>query len=181
LEVIMIGVPKLSKPVVAVAGTILAAGLFTLATPRVVHAVAAALVQVTNTASNPVPNSDITTSSSRIVALICEGGRFGPCTGFGPGGALDATPYIVPAGQTLVITDADVQAAGGGNDNFQIVGNTFGPGGAGVPPLSVTVLADGTTHHFNYSRGILFPSGASLSPLANAGVEATLRGYLTAD
>jgi hypothetical protein len=165
---------RLSKPVLAVGGAILAGGLIIVMNPRTVHAVAAALVQVTNTASNPVPNSDITTSPSRIVALVCEGGRNGPCVGFAPGGALDATPYIVPAGQTLVITDVDVEASGGGNDNFQVLTT-----GAGVPPLSVTVTADGTTHHFNYSRGMLFPSGASLNPLANPGVAATLRGYLS--
>lgn len=172
---------RIPKSVLAVGGVVLAGGLFAVMNPRTVDAVAAALVQVNNTASNPVPNSDITTSPSRIVALVCEGGRFGPCTGFGPGGALDASPYVVPAGQTLVITDVDVYAAGGGNDNFQIVGNTFGPSGSGVPPLSVTITADGTTHHFSYSRGMLFPSGASLNPLANPGVSATLRGYLSAE
>ena len=45
---------RISKSVMAVGGVVVAAGLLTLTNPKTVHAVAAALVQVTNTASNPV-------------------------------------------------------------------------------------------------------------------------------
>jgi hypothetical protein len=51
---------RLRVSALAVGGIVLAAGLLILAAPRTVHAVAAALVQVTNTASNPVVNADAT-------------------------------------------------------------------------------------------------------------------------
>ena len=49
---------RLPKSLLSFGAIALAAGLLTLAFPRAAHAVAAALVVVTNTRSNPVPNQD---------------------------------------------------------------------------------------------------------------------------
>jgi hypothetical protein len=50
---------KLPKSLLSFGAVALAAGVLTLAFPRAAHAVAAALVEVTNTRSNPVPNQDV--------------------------------------------------------------------------------------------------------------------------
>ena len=49
---------RLPKSLLSFGAVALAAGLLTLAFPRAAHAVAAVLVVVTNTRSNPVPNQD---------------------------------------------------------------------------------------------------------------------------
>ena len=99
---------RLSKSVLAVGGVILAAGLITFTSPKAVHAVvAAALVQVTNTASNPVVNSDATRSPAQIVEIACTNVS---CNAVEPGGSTDFRSYVVPQGQTLVITDIEIQA-----------------------------------------------------------------------
>jgi hypothetical protein len=50
---------RLSKSVGSLGAVALVAGVFTLTVPRAAHAVAAALVQVTNTSANPVLNQDV--------------------------------------------------------------------------------------------------------------------------
>jgi hypothetical protein len=49
---------RLPKSLLSFGAVALAAGVLTLAFPHAAHAVAAALVEVTNTRSNPVPNQD---------------------------------------------------------------------------------------------------------------------------
>jgi hypothetical protein len=50
---------RLPKSLLSFGAVALAAGVLTLAFPRAAHAVAAVLVEVTNTRSNPVPNQDV--------------------------------------------------------------------------------------------------------------------------
>ena len=49
----------------------LAAGVLILAAPRAVHAVAATLVQVTNTTADPVPNKDVDNPARHPFAAAC--------------------------------------------------------------------------------------------------------------
>lgn len=49
-----------AKRLLMVAGVVALTGMFGAAlTPKAAHAVVAALVQVTNTSANPVPNQDV--------------------------------------------------------------------------------------------------------------------------
>ena len=91
----------------------LAAGVLMLAMPRGAHAVAAALVQVTNTAGNPAVTQDTSKSASQLVTL--GGGRV-IFNSYGavqlgqalPGSPENSTGYTVPLGTNLVITGMEV-------------------------------------------------------------------------
>lgn len=167
---------RISKSVLAVGGVVLASGLITVMNPKTVHAVAAALVQVTNTASNPVVNSEATISPSQIVDLNCNGG-LGSCFRVEPGGPLDQDAYVVPANQTLVITDIEIFTSGlGGTAAFALENQGTGPSGGGTDPISESVADNGATYNLSFSRGVVFPSGFIFR--AEGGATARLRGYL---
>jgi hypothetical protein len=95
-----------------------AVGILMLGVPRAAHAVAAALVQVANTASSPVINQGIGNQAAQIVQIECTYNPGGfptqcvavPATGITPY-AVGAPPYVVPAGETLVVTAVDRSAA----------------------------------------------------------------------
>jgi len=63
---------RLSKSVLAVGAVVLAGSLITLMNPKAVHALAAALVQVTNTASNPAVTQSVGAQAGNMVHLTCE-------------------------------------------------------------------------------------------------------------
>jgi hypothetical protein len=168
---------RISRSVVTVSGVVLAAGLITFTNPKAVHAVAAALVQVTNTASNPVPNSDVTSTPSQLVAISCLAVG---CLRMEPGGALDQDAYAVPADQTLVITDVEIETSGqgGGFVQFAVANQGLIPsGGRAVPPIDETVANNGATYHISFSRGVVFPSGFAFRQEGSAPI-AKLCGYL---
>ena len=54
----------LRRIAMAISGTVVAALVLTLAVPRAAHAVLSALVTITNTAANPVPNRDVDNSAN---------------------------------------------------------------------------------------------------------------------
>jgi hypothetical protein len=92
-----------------------AVGILMLGVPRAAHALAAALVQVTNTASSPVISQGIGNQAAQIVEIQCTynpGGFPTQCvavtaTGITPYD-VGAPPYVVPAGETLVVTAVDL-------------------------------------------------------------------------
>lgn len=93
----------------------MAAILVTLAVPRAAHAVVAALVQVTNTASRPLISQGIGNQAAQIVQIECgylpdtqtlEGCNLIPATRIFPSPAPNI--YTVPNGQTLVVTSVDI-------------------------------------------------------------------------
>ena len=72
-----------AKRFLAVAGAIaVAAILGAVVAPKAAHAVAAALVQVTNTTTNPVPSVDVNTPAEEpFQTILCfEFGQYGPCS-----------------------------------------------------------------------------------------------------
>jgi hypothetical protein len=166
---------RISRSVIAVGGVVLAAVVIGFTNPKTVHAVAAALVQVTNTASNPVVNAEVTLSSSQLVQLDCN--TFQSCSVIEPGGVETADAYVIPAGQTLVITDVEIHPP---------LGTGTGVSAFGIFPAKGTqfqindfVTNDGVTHHFTLGRGVVFPSGTSLFAQGSLHVGARLLGYLT--
>lgn len=62
---------KLPKTLPFFGAAAVAAGVLILAAPRAVHAVAATLVQVTNTAADPVPNKDVDNPARHPFAAAC--------------------------------------------------------------------------------------------------------------
>lgn len=75
---------------------VLAAMLLVVAAPKAVHATVAALVQVVNTASNPVPTLEADAATAFVVTAFCN---FGAPPGNDCGSAL----YSVPGGKTAVL------------------------------------------------------------------------------
>jgi len=98
----------LRKAVSALGGIFLAALLIAALAPKATHGLVAALVQVTNTSSNPAATLDNAHAAPWIVDLVCAaapaGGNTGSC---GPGGAA----FTVPGGLALVITSMEFTPA----------------------------------------------------------------------
>jgi hypothetical protein len=174
------------KAVTALGGIFLAALLLAALAPKATRAIAAALVQVTNTAANPVQNQDITTSASQLVTLTCVfglNGVAGNC--FSPPFPPEpsSTPYAVPVGQNLVITEVEVMTPGGGGTAFFLIATSGGQ--------RWEVANDGTTHAFQFPRGgVVVLGGEGFSGTVFSGVvgssesaadevTAIMHGYLT--
>lgn len=70
-----------AKKLLIVAGSVTLAGILAVAmVPKAAHAVAAALVQVTNTTANPVPNLDVNTAAEEpLEAILCFDSGNGEC------------------------------------------------------------------------------------------------------
>jgi hypothetical protein len=192
----MLRSPKSALPV----ATLFAVGLLMLSAPRTVRAVAAALVQVTNTSANPVVTQGIGQQASQQIQLYCVQAGYDPSTQYGSGncallspekGIEGNTAYVVPKDQSLVITAVDISPANGcpaGNYEAAIDATvpstsypipqrwTFGVGSAPQPQgLSATV-------HFTYPSGLSFAPQSTLLSIATL-CPYTIRmfGYLTAN
>jgi hypothetical protein len=185
---------RLSKSVLAVGGVILAAGLITVMNPRTVHAVAAVLVQVTNTASNPVVAQGIDKQATQIVELTC-GYTLVPkapdnvCSlenaDGTPGGT---TYYTVPNGQSLVIDSVDIttgiQAGTPCGSSAFVELSVENPATTQELAREWWLLPAGTgTAHYVYPSGIVLPGGTGVHGLnvifSPCTVGAQFHGYLT--
>lgn len=168
---------RVSKSVMSVGGVVLASMLIGFASPKTVRAaVTALLVQVTNTASNPVVNGEVTRSAPRLVQIYCEP-YSNECNQVGPGASLSQSQYVVPSGQELVITDILVDTPS----------NTV-PTEIVLPPVNPVggitwtwvVANDGTTHHIAMQSGFVWPAGQSITVSTNnIHAHVMLQGYLT--
>jgi hypothetical protein len=187
---------RLSKSVLAVGAVVLAGSLITLMNPKTVHAVAAALVQVTNTASNPVVTQSTGNQAAQIVHLVCNldnSTNNQNCTLDPPQSALSngGPPYVVPDNESLVITAVDILPAEvfvpGCNFNHTVY-LSLGVG------YSQEWVVNNASLHFAYPSGIVVPSGfevqattveyfgpTTATAACNLGPDQVdLRGYLTA-
>jgi hypothetical protein len=131
-------------------------------------------VHVTNPVAAPALTLDISKSASGHVQLTCDNLPTGSTCG---GNML--SPYVVPAGQNLVVTSVDIITQGvssGGNAFFEIHLGLTGLG-------EWTIPFDGVTHSFQYPSGIVFPAGfrfAEPSVSIELSIKsAVLLGYLT--
>jgi len=87
------------KVLTALGGIFLAALFLAALAPKATRAVAAALVQIV-----PGTATHMGQNESRIVSLFCEAGN-SFCNAVDASGTMSTSPYVVPAGFTLVITD----------------------------------------------------------------------------
>lgn len=94
------------KAGITIAGVLFAASAMTLFAPKAAHAVISTLVTVVNTAANPVPVQEVKESRGNFVSV-----SFSMFTGtptyneVSPDGTISSTPFSIPAGEQLVITD----------------------------------------------------------------------------
>jgi hypothetical protein len=87
------------KPLFSYGAVALATAVLFLAAPRAAHAIAATLVQVTNTAANPVPNKDVDQQGRNLYQATQVCSTPSPCTISFPS---------VPTGQRLVVQHVSV-------------------------------------------------------------------------
>jgi hypothetical protein len=158
----------------------LAAMLLSLAAPKAVHAIVAALVEVTNTPANPVPTADVHQSAAQNIELYCSAPYVAAC-GILPQTGGFPVAWVVPSGQNFVITDVEVsmnQYAEGGQSFYSIAWTP--PGGTGVRTENWFVPNNGTTTEFQFSNGIVVLPGSTVVSQGGSNVnQAIVRGYLT--
>jgi hypothetical protein len=177
----------LQRTALSIGALALSAGALTLLTPRAAHAVAAALVQVTNTVSNPAIVQGTDKQAAQQVDVACAVASPGVpnnCTSETPEAGFTAN-YVVPANETLVVTAVDMQpytnlapstCSAGTGISLLVTGN--------VVRKSWYVFGTGTVH-YAYPSGFLVGPGEALSLLVNpasacpAALE--LFGYLTSN
>jgi hypothetical protein len=165
----------------AAAAAILVAVL-TLAAPRAVHALTAALVTVTNTAASPVVSQSVNQLATQNILLI---GRANPGTSSSfsritSDGDDSFAAYVVPSGQSLVITTIDVLPfTTQGIDTFTIFNEP-----SANPRETLQVAGAGTTQ-FQFPSGIVFPAGVFIQVKGESPSPDTLllymHGYLTSN
>ena len=180
-----------------------------LATPRAAHSLAAALVEVANTPANPVVTQGVPALASQIVTLVPSGNGPAGVTSAGAftlsslpqwsaavnSGGIEpfAPPYVVPAGQSLVITSIDLAEISESGTDTVILANSAVPSGQfNVAPLGnwvATLLVPcspgPTTTQYHFSPGLVFSAGQNVWMSDVAGLQGSLiaevHGYLTSN
>jgi hypothetical protein len=164
------------KPVISYGAVALATAVLLLAAPRAAHAIAATLVQVTNTAANPAITQGTEKQAAQLVDLFAQpsSGEFFnvlPTGNFIYG-------YTIPSNQYLVITGVDVTPATcQGSSSVTLVTS-------GSLEIKSWYVSGGITTHFDYPSGILLAPGltptASFSSTGCASF-VQMHGYLTSN
>jgi hypothetical protein len=155
-----------------------------LAIPREVHAVAAALVQVTNTSANPAVTQDISRQASQIVHLTTLGKanvanatmtqlhEYIPGGTFGPG-------YVVPVGQNLVITSIEASVITAGDNYLNLYDNTT------IGQREYWYLPNVGLTQLQFPSGFVYPAGSSvyvyIGGQGSTQMVVDVHGYLTAN
>ena len=177
---------KLSVPL---GGFVVLSLLLTLAVPRAVHAVVAAMVQVVNTASNPAITQDTSKQASLIVNLECafDGGTANCFQIDEHGRSNFTTQYVVPASLHLVVTSLVLDAIPPFPLNCQvsIFDRVVGKFDSDFQDLAFTNFSNSLSILF--TPGIVIAGGAQ--PGLSGGCNGTgfneplyfLHGYLTAN
>lgn len=93
-----------------------------------------------------------------------------------PGGGVEPDTYVVPDGESFVITELEI--TGGGAAIVQLSPVTTGSTGASESQIFRT-SDDNATHQFLFPSGIVWPSGHNIPFSATPGATFCLRGYLT--
>ncbi len=174
---------KFSFPIV---GFAVLAVLLTLAAPRAVHALAAALVQVVNTTANPAITQDTSRQASQIVTLLCQTQSVYPtpfaCIQIDSHGQDAPTlVYTVPSSSNFILTSLDYfpNGAASGQGYLTILDQTQ-PSSSyesiGVVDLSKPVS-------FQFSSGIVVGGTAQPEVACSCGFGPFiyLHGYLTSN
>lgn len=172
----------LRKNLIPVAALAAAAAVLSLTSPRTAYAYNEEPVIILNPVFHPAFVEEVPHFASHLV-LLCSN-TLQPNTEpqffqFSPGGGChQAAPYVVPAGQSLVITAIDIF---NGNDTYVTTQvEILGPTGA----YGVWKVQGSASSEFQYPSGIVVPSGTTLSLNLNGSkepIQVILHGYLTTE
>ena len=128
---------KLLKEALGVLGALVVLmAIVALVAPKRAHAVVAALVQVTNTNSNPVPTQDVGKDLATNEWFECSTSETGS-------EVVSCEPFTVPAGQRFVIDEIDGFCVPAAGQSIQSGGASFIEGGAPALP-SFAMTPEGT-------------------------------------
>jgi hypothetical protein len=168
---------RLLKQALALLGALVVVALIAaFIAPNRAHALAAALVQIV-----PGTTTQVGQNESQLVSLLCSGGN-AYCTAVDSSGAFSTTPYVVPSGYTLIVTDWEWSGNGGaaqGTFAFDSLRNSSAGDFANSGAL-VTTVGTVTYAHEHYASGIRVGSGVTIEDfLAVVGDGfANVQGYL---
>ncbi len=168
------------KSVLSFAAGALVVGVLILAVPRAAHAIAATLVEVTNTAANPATTQNTNAQAAQILNLntLVKKGQTPLLDSLFPDGFI-SHGYTVPPSQFLVITTADLTSTACNAATQVFLNELKGP----VKWWTVSGL---NTLHFDYPQGIVLASDTEPyvyieSSEPNCSVQLQLHGYLTSN
>lgn len=194
---------RVSRSVITACGAVLAAVAIGFTNPKAVHAVTAALVQVTNTAANPVVTQTVGQQAGQVVMLACVPvyeSAAGACYRI-TNGVQGSTVYSVPSNESLVVTAAYVdphlpaqnaalahpECNAGREDAIYLNGGTASNP---IQVLAWQVVNNSVATNFTYPSGVAIGPSSTLTPAggfynttldSECGVDAILLyGYLTA-
>jgi hypothetical protein len=168
----------------AVGGVVVAAAMIGFTNPKTVHAVTAALVQVTNTAANPVVTQGVGQQPSQIVNLFCyETGGYPPppCTQVSRTTGINdqgKNVFTVPSGESLVVTSIDITPFSQCSYTHLVRLEN----GGSYTYAFWNVLSSNASDHFTFPSGIVFAPGMQVlasSDDANCNDYVFVQGYLT--
>lgn len=177
---------RMTKGALSVGGAAIVAVVLILSVPPAARAVAAALVEVTNTASNPVVTQSIGQQGGQLIQISCQS-IFQNCNGVGQGGS-----YTVPPGNFLVITAVDILSGQSlsctAGRQVSVTGELFigqrvvSTGGYFAYLLTTGVTTYGSLHA-TYPSGVVFGPGQTLvlSDSVQCLDTVNMYGYLTAN
>jgi hypothetical protein len=148
-----------------------------LVAPQAARAVAAALVQVTNTAAAPAVTQDVSKLASQSTQLWCPFSFVG-CFNF-PG---VSTAYTVPGGHTLMITSVDFVYQGGTVPAPNFYNMYCGPTSTLNSAVGEWQLPGGSgPTQYTYPSGFAVPAGCAINVTSSvqSNYDVIVRGYLT--
>jgi hypothetical protein len=169
---------RLPKSVLSFGAGALALCVLILAAPRAAHAIAATLVQVTNTTANPAITQSVGQQASQLASLGATtiGGQPSTFLSFLPNNTY-VLGYAVPANQYLVITSADIMAQGCPSVYVSLFVSNL--------QLQSWIVSGTNTSHFAYPSGFVIAPGATPLEVVNGpsscSASLQLNGYLTSN
>ncbi len=169
----------LRKSVLSIVGVTAAALLLALTSPRTIHALSAVgetLVRITNTAAAPAIVEDVPHLASHTVTLVgyVVSTSYGePFVPLDANGTVSESAFVVPAGQSFIITAVDI-TPDSSTPAWINIGNYNGGWYGGW-----TAPGTGTTE-YQYPSGVVVGSGETLDVFSGqAGTSVIVHGYLT--
>lgn len=163
-----------------------AAAAIGLSVPKSAHALAAALVEVTNTWTSPAITIDPSKAASQQILLetpasgTLQQGILTAMVQLSPtAGMPNQNAYVVPADQQLVVTGIDLI----------LYSNLTTPAFLRINTLSGSYANEyfnqlnAGMHQFSFPQGIVYPAGSSVmfdNTQGNSQMEVIIRGYTTA-
>jgi hypothetical protein len=142
--------------------------------PKTAHALAAALVQIV-----PGSTTHVGQNESQLVSLFCDNAN--GCYAIDSAGAASLkTPYTVPAGYTLIVTDWEWESISNGGTASDGLLNEATNAGLVSSQANVPSGANAAFVHEHYLTGIRVGSGVELLDLsADEGFgSSNVQGYL---